>query len=203
MAMNRQDIVRGYIPVAKLDTNFMATPKALSNMGFDVTEVEKLDTIKQAKKQLKETSKLRKVNVTLEQIERVISDNGISIQCDICKMNSNSIDIIALTSIEQESKLPPNWGILRLQGQESYALIPSGIVIDYPNAIIYRVCGRCQVLLGLRAAESGLLINEIRDNYGFVDFDRIDQMLSGIRCKNCGSLSGGQMYCVQCGYKLK
>ena len=44
--------------------------------------------------------------------------------------------------------------------------IPPGVVIDYQGLKAYIVCGNCQIILHLRATESGLLMHEIRKGFG-------------------------------------
>ena len=55
--------------------------------------------------------------------------------------------------------------------------IPHGAVIDYNKGKVYVVCGTCQLKLGLKATEGGLLIHEIKDGHGYVDFDRIEKLI--------------------------
>ncbi len=176
-------LARGYEPVAKLDTNVMASRQALSKMGFPTSEIDKIDAVvkerKHFEKRSRELTKLSKKG-------KLESDKEISASpecpvCDICG-NFTGLGIAKLTSIEQEAKIPLGWALVHYgspnhNDYRAYMIVPPGIVIDYQGDKVYMVCGNCQLVLGLRATESGLLINEIKDGHGYVDLDSIEKSI--------------------------
>lgn len=179
------NIKRGYEPVKQLDTNIMASRNALIKMGFPITEVNKIDIVTKARKYfVKRSQELTK----LSKKGKLGSENGISslselITCDICK-NNTGLGIAELTSIEQEDKIPSDYSLVRLGSLKdgtyrAYMIVSLGVVIDYGKTKIYVICGNCQLMLGLRATKSGLLINKIVEEtgYGFVDLDEIEKLI--------------------------
>jgi hypothetical protein len=183
MNIKRQDIARGYEPVAKLDTNIMASRKALSKMGFPVMEIDKIDAVAKIRKRFVEISRKlvkmsKKGKYTLEQ---VMATPLAPISCDICG-SSMGLGIANLTSPEQAEKIPPDWTLLHIgspmqNNEKDIVVIPPGVVIDYQGGKVYTVCGTCQLVLGLKATEAGILIHEIRNDYGFIDLDRVEQLI--------------------------
>jgi hypothetical protein len=181
-------IPRGYEPVAKLDTNVMASRQALCKMGFPSSQIDKVDAVAKARKHFEKSSKeLAK----LSKKGKGEYDKGHSASpeypiCDICG-NPTVISGVKLTSPEQETSIPPVWAPFALSrfgsashsDYRAYVLIPPGIVIDYQSHKVYVVCGNCRVVLGLRTTESGILIhNETKGTgYGFVDLDRVERLI--------------------------
>lgn len=181
-------IARGYEPVAKLDTNVMASRQALSKMGFPASEIDKIDAVAKARKHFvkrsREVAKLSKKG-------KLESDKGASASpeypvCDICG-NPTVLSGVKLTSPEQETSIPPDWapfalsrfGSLKQNDYRAYVLLPLGIVIDYQSRKVYVVCGNCRVILGLKATESGILIHDKTEGtgHGFVDLDRVEKLI--------------------------
>jgi hypothetical protein len=182
MRETRQTIARGYEPVAKLDTNIMASPKSLAKMGFPTSEINKIDIVAMTRKHFVKISKeLAKVSKKGKlEFNKVLASPKNPI-CDICG-NSIGLGIVKLTSTEQETKIPSGWALVRFgspndSDYRAYMIAPLGIVIDYQGGKVYMVCGNCQLVLGLRATESGILIHEIRKGYGFVDLDRVEKVI--------------------------
>lgn len=185
MNIAREDIARGYEPVDKLDTNIMASRQALSKMGFPVIEINKIDAVAKTRKRFVEISRKlikmsKKGKYTLEQ---VMSSPLAPISCDICG-SSTGLGIANLSSPEQEEKIPPDWTLLHIgspmqNNYKSIVIIPPGIVIDYQKGKVYIVCGTCQLILGLKATESGILIHSITEGtgYGFVDLDKVERLI--------------------------
>ena len=189
MNMAREDITRGYEPVAKLDVNIMASRKALSEMGFPNSEIDKIDAVAKERKQFAKRSKdLAKLSKKGKlEFDKGISGTPETLICDICG-NHTGLGIAELTSVEQEAKLPASWALVRFgslghNDYRAYAIVPLGIVIDYQGGRVYIVCGNCQLILGLIAVESGILIHNITEGtgYGFVDLDKVEKLIQEYR----------------------
>jgi hypothetical protein len=179
-------LARGYEPVAKLDTNIMASRQALSKMGFPTSEIDKIDAVtKERKYFVKRSQQVAK----LSKKGKLESDKGglappKNLVCDICG-NITGLGVIKLTSPEQETKIPSAWApfamkkILEPNDYRAYVVLPSGIVISYYNRKIYVVCGTCRVVLRLRNTESGILIHNKTEGtgYGFVDLDKVEKLI--------------------------
>ncbi len=66
-------IARGYEPVAKLDTNIMASRQALSKMGFPTSEIDKIDKVAKERKHFEKRSKeLNKLSKKANEIDQKI-----------------------------------------------------------------------------------------------------------------------------------
>jgi hypothetical protein len=189
MNIAREDITRGYEPVAKLDTNIMTSRKALSTMGFPNSEIDKMNVVAKERKRFgkrsKELAKLSKKG-KLESEKDILGIPKTPI-CDICG-NSTGLGIAKLTSVGQEAKLPDGWALVRFGSPDdsdyrAYAIVPLGIVIDYQGGRVYVICGNCQLKLGLVPTESGILIHSITEGtgYGFVDLDKVEKLIQ--ECK--------------------
>jgi len=175
-------ILRGYEPVTKIDTNVVASRKALSSMNFPKVEIDKLEVGLKARNKVLKSTRTANSN-----IQKLLKGEGREhpilpepIICDICG-ESKSIGIAKLTSPEQSVKIPSGWIIVNFDPSSKeivYAVVPPGVVIDYSRGKVYIVCGTCQIILGLKPTESGLLINEIRDGHGYVDLDSIDKLIN-------------------------
>jgi len=178
---NQMSIARGYVPVAKLDFNIMASRHALGKMGFPETEIDKVEIGLKARNKVLKSTKLANRNIQKlfkgEKEELPILSEPIV--CDICR-GSTGIGIAKLTSPEQEAKIPSGWLLAKFGRQDEhriYAIIPPAIVIDYNGGKVYTVCGTCQLVLGLEPTESGLLIQAGLDGRGFVDLDKIEKLV--------------------------
>ena len=66
-------------------------------------------------------------------------------------------------------------------GERAYLVIPPAVAIDYNGGKVYVVCGLCQFRAGLEEAESGLLIHEIRGEYGYIDLDTVERLIREIK----------------------
>ena len=177
-------IARGYEPVAKLDTNIMASRQALSKMGFPTSDIDKIDAGAKARKHF---AKRSQEVAKLSRKGKLEADKGVSASpehpaCDICG-NFTGLGVIKLSSPEQEKNIPPDWApwsLLRFGSPDhndyrAHIVLPPGIVIDYQSRRVYVVCGTCGVILGLKATESGILIHNKTEGtgHGFVDLDRV------------------------------
>jgi len=191
-------IARGYEPVAKLDTNIMASRQALSKMGFPNSEIDKIDTLAKARKHFikwsKELAKMWKKGKGESYLSHSVSPENPNRLCDICG-NPTALSGIKLTSPEQEESIPPDWKLFALSrfgstshnDYRAYVLLPPGIVIDYQIRKVYVICGNCQVILGLKATESGILIHDKAEGtgYGFVDLDRVEKLIQIYKGAGC------------------
>lgn len=174
-------ITRGYEPVKRLDTNVMASRKALAEMNFPKSEIDKVDAgLRARNKVLNSARKANRIVQNMLKGEEVQSILPEPIFCDICG-ESTGIGIAELTSPEQCAKIPSGWILVKFGRDSAYAVIPPGVVIDYSRGKIYIVCGTCQLVLGLLPTESGLLIHEIKgglgNHWGYVDLDRIERLM--------------------------
>ncbi len=175
-------IARGYVPVTKLEFNIMASRNALSKMDFPKPEIDKIEYGLKTRNKVLKSAKLIKRNLqdVLEgKREHLTLPEPVT--CDICR-ESTGIGVAKLTSPEQEAKIPSGWLLLKSDWQgehRAYAVIPPSVVIDYDGRRAYLVCGTCQGLLGLQPTELGLLIHEVRGRQGYVDLDRIKQLIEG------------------------
>ena len=185
MNIERQNITRGYEPVSKIDTNIMASHQALSKMGFPTIEINKVDAVTKARKRFvtrsKELAKLPKRGKA--DLDTDILASPTDPICDICG-NSTGLGIAKLTSTVREAKLPDDWALVRFGSPNdsdymAYVVVPLGIVIDYQSGRVYVVCGNCQLILGLRATEFGILINNMTEGtgYGFVDLNKVERLI--------------------------
>ena len=119
-------IARGYEPVAKLDTNIMASRQALSKMGFPNSEIDKIDAVAKARKHfVKRSQELAK----LSKKGKGESDKDHSASpeypiCDICG-NPTVLSGVKLTSPEQETSIPPDWA--------PFALSRIGLTLPAPH----------------------------------------------------------------------
>jgi hypothetical protein len=188
-------LARGYVPVAKLDTNIMASRQALSKMGFSTSEINKIDAVAKARKYVvKRAQELAK----LSKKGKLEADKGISASpedpvCDICG-NFTGLGVIKLTSPEQEKNIPPDWAPWSLarfgspdhNDYRAYILLPLGIVISYYNRKVYVICGNCRVILGLQTTESGILFHNKTEGtgYGFIDLDRVEKLIQTYEAHN-------------------
>lgn len=64
-----------------------------------------------------------------------------------------------------------------MTGRELIQLSPPAVAIDYNGVKVYVMCGLCQFRAGLKEAESGLLIHEIRGKYGYIDLDTVERLI--------------------------
>jgi len=183
MKITRQDIARGYEPVANLDTKVMASRQALTKMNFPTSEIDKMDVVAKERKYFVERSKeLAKLSKKRKPFPDILFFVNVtqSFLCGICG-HYVAVGIAETTSIEQETKIPSCWALLRFESanHKAFIAVPPGIVIDYEKAKVYMVCGTCQLLLDLRSTESGILIHNITKGtgYGFVDLDRVEGLI--------------------------
>lgn len=183
------DIARGYEPVAKLDTNIMASRQALSKMDFPTSEIDKIDAVNKEREHFIKRSK-----EIAKEFDKSVSPSSECPVCDICG-NITGIGTIKLASQDDEAKIPPDWSPFALahfgspncDDYRAYVLLPSGIVIDYQSRKVYVVCGSCRVVLALRSTESVILIHSKTEGtgYGFVDLDRVEKIMQ--TCKELRS----------------
>jgi hypothetical protein len=183
MGDSKMNIARGYEPVSKLDTNVMTSRQSLYKIGFPTSEIDKMDAVAKARKQFAKVSKkLGKMSQNGQYtLEQVVSNVLPPIPCDICG-GTNSLGIASPHSPEQEKNIPSDWVLLHIgsvaeNNYKAIVIVPPGIVIDYQGVNIYVVCGTCQLVLGLRATESGILIHNIHEGYGFVDLDKVESLI--------------------------
>ena len=178
MNIERTDITRGYVPVRKLDANIMASHKVLAEMNFSNTEIDKLETGLKARTTVLKSRKdvVKNIQQTLIGGEHPIFPKPVV--CDVCG-GTTGIGIVQLTSEERSKKIPSDWILLRFDKEKDrvYAVISPGVAIDYSKGKVYIVCGTCQVKLGLKSTESGFLIHEIRNGFGYVDLDKIENIM--------------------------
>lgn len=154
-----------------------ASRDVLTKMHFPQAEIDKIDIGLQARhKVLKSTKKVsRNIQKMIrgESIQPIFSE---STACDIC-MESKVIGVAKLTSPEQRASIPSGQMLVSLGQDKDYMVVPPGVVIDYSKSTVYIVCGTCQLALGLKPTESGILIHEMREGHGFVDLDSIDKLI--------------------------
>lgn len=173
----REDISKGYEPVTRLEANIMGSPQALTKMRFAEAEIAKMAIGFKARTEVLKSAKTvsRNISKTLrgENTPPIISAH---IVCDICT-GTTGIGIAKLTTAEQRTNLSSGCILVKLGQDRDYIVVPPGVIIDYSKGKVHIVCGTCQLLLGLRATESGTLIHEMRNGHGFVDLDRIDTLI--------------------------
>ncbi len=186
------DIVRGYEPVTKLDTNIMASRHALVKMGFPKAEVDKREATFRARKQLPKFTKIANRNIQKvfkrEKAEWSVLPEPLS--CDICKKSVYFVlkrfapeeyhgDWLVMQFTPEKADEPRVTQLTPegYDGERTYTVLSPGIVIDYNGGKVYVVCGLCQFRLGLQETESGLLIHGIKDGHGYVDLDRIEKFI--------------------------
>jgi|GEM_PF-5385361 len=185
-------IARGYEPVARLDTNIMASRRALSKMRFPIPEIDKLDAVAKARKHfVKRSKELAKPSKE----GKGESDKGSlapaqDLMCDVCG-NPACLSCVKRTSPEQEASIPSEWAPFALRrfgfsghnDYRAYVTMPPGIVIDYQRGRLYVICGNCQVVLGLTSTEFGILIHGRTEplGHGFVDLDRVERLVQMYR----------------------
>ena len=199
-------IARGWVPVTKLEFNILIKGDALTKIGFPKVEVDKIEATFRARKQLpklaeKLAEKLAKMreDAIQELLKGVVKEEDVGrsmlpypepLSCDICRCSVYWV----FKSFAPES-YHGDWGVMQFspekadkpqitqltpkdyEGERVYSVMPPAVAIDYNGGKVYVMCGLCQFRAGLKEAESGLLIHEIRGKYGYIDLDTVERLI--------------------------
>jgi hypothetical protein len=199
-------IVRGWVPVSKLEFNILVKGDALGKMGFPKVETDKVEATFRARKELSRlTEKLAKVRErTIQELlkgegkEQPIGETMLPnlerLSCDIC---NNSVywvfkrfapesyhgDWTVMRFVPERADKPQITQLTPAEydGERTYSVMPPAVAIDYNGGKVYVMCGLCQFRAGLKEAESGLLIHEIRGGAGYIDLDTIERLIREVK----------------------
>ena len=186
-------IVRGWVPVTKLEFNLLVKGDALAKMGFPKVEVDKVEATFRARKELPKFTKM-----IVHSIQESLKEGGEKqpipspepLFCDICKKSvywvskrfapeSYHGDWTVMQFSPERADEPQITHIVPegYDGERTYSVIPPAVAIDYNVGKVYVMCGLCQFRAGLKEAESGLLFHEIRGKYGYIDLDTVERLI--------------------------
>jgi hypothetical protein len=191
------NIVRGWVPVTKLEFNILVKGNALAKMGFPKVEIDKVEATFRARKQLPKFTKMIKHGMQESfkgEGEKQPMPSPEPLSCDICRKSVYWV----LKRFAPES-YHGDWSVMQFSperpdepqithivpegydGERVYSVIPPAAAIDYNAGKVYVMCGLCQFRAGLKEAESGLLIHEIRGKYGYIDLDTIERLIQEVK----------------------
>ena len=186
-------IARGWVPVTKLEFNILVNGNALAKMGFPKVEVDKVEATFRARKQLPKFAKMAE-----HSIQELFKGEGIKqplpgpepLSCDICK---KSVYWVLKRFVPENYH--GDWSVMQFcpegedepqithlipkeyDGERAYSVISPAVAIDYNGGKVHVMCGLCQFRAGVKEAESGLLIHEIRGKYGYIDLDTVERLI--------------------------
>jgi hypothetical protein len=186
-------IARGWVPVTKLEFNILVKGDALAKMGFPKIEADKVEATFRARKQLPKFAKMVERNIQelfKGEMKKQPLPSPEPLSCDICKKSVYWV----LKRFAPEG-YHGDWSVMQFcperegesqitqltpkeyDGERVYSVIFPAVAIDYNGGKVYVMCGLCQFRAGLKEAESGLLIHEIRGKYGYIDLDTVERLM--------------------------